>query len=257
MKLKITFIASVIGVMALFAAQGASAETLRIGVEGAYPPFSKKEADGTLSGFDIDIAMALCKQLNRECELVEQEWDGMIPALKAQKFDAIVASLSITEDRKKQVDFSAKYYDTPSRFIAKEGASFDMTAEGAKGVKIGVLRGTTLQCHVEKTFPAADLRLYNTQEDVFADLVAGRLDMQLNNTLQAIDGFLKTDQGKGFAFYGEDVNDPECLGDGTGIAVRKGDPLAGQLSDAILAIRADGTYKAINDKYFDIDIYGK
>jgi polar amino acid transport system substrate-binding protein/arginine/ornithine transport system substrate-binding protein len=194
--------------------------------------------------------------MNRDCELVEQEWDGMIPALIAQKYDAIVASMSITEDRKKQVDFSAKYYETPSRFVAKEGASFDMAGD-LEGVKIGVLRGTTLQCHVEKVYPQADLRLYNTQEDVFADLVAGRLDMQLNNALQAIDGFLNTDQGTGFAFYGNDVDDPECLGEGTGIAVRKGDALAGQLTEAIAAIRADGTYQAINDKYFAVDIFGK
>ena len=256
MTLKKTILASVISAMTLLASQAAMAETLRIGVEGAYPPFSKKEADGSLSGFDIDIANALCKQLNRECQLVEQEWDGMIPALIGNKYDAIVASMSITEDRKKQVDFSAKYYNTPSRFIAKEGATFELTPEGTKGLKIGVLRGTTLQCYVEKHFPDADLRLYNTQEDVFADLAAGRLDMQLNNTLQAIDGFLKTDMGKGFAFLGEDLDDVACLGEGTGIAVRKGDPLAAELSTAIEAIRADGTYKTINDKYFDIDVYG-
>ncbi len=256
MKLKTTLIASVVSAVALFGGQ-AMAETLRIGVEGAYAPFSKKEADGTLSGFDIDIAMALCAELKRECELVEQEWDGMIPALIANKYDAIVASMSITEDRKKKVDFTEKYYDTPSRFVAKEGASFEMTKEGTKGVKIGVLRGTTLQCHVEKVYPDADIKLYNTQEDVFADLVAGRLDMQLNNTLQAVEGFLNQPQGKGFAFLGENVDDRDCLGEGTGIAVRKGDPLAGELSAAIKAIRADGTYKSINDKYFPVDIYGE
>ncbi|WP_317054407.1 transporter substrate-binding domain-containing protein [Roseovarius rhodophyticola] len=256
MSFKKTLLATVACAMT-FIGGAAAADTLRIGVEGAYPPFSMKEADGTLSGFDIDIALALCAQLERECELVEQEWDGMIPALQARKYDAIVASMSITEDRKKQVDFTEKYYDTPSRFIAREGAEFDMTVEGTDGVKIGVLRGTTLQCHVEKAFPNADLRLYNTQEDVFADLVAGRLDMQLNNTLQAMDGFLNTPQGEGFAFLGENVDDPECLGEGTGIAVRKGDPLAGELTAAIEAIRADGTYAAINDKYFDVDIYGK
>lgn len=87
-------------------------DSLRIGVEGAYPPFSFKEADGSLSGFDIEIAEALCAQMQRECELVEQEWDGMIPALKARKFDAIVASMSITEERKRQIDFSEKYYKT-------------------------------------------------------------------------------------------------------------------------------------------------
>ena len=255
MKLKKTLIASVVSAVALFNGQ-AMADTLRIGVEGAYAPFSMKEADGTLSGFDIDIAKALCAELKRECELVEQEWDGMIPALIANKYDAIVASMSITEDRKKKVDFTEKYYATPTRFIAKEGASFELTREGTKGVKIGLLRGTTMQCYVEKHFPDADIKLYNTQEDVFADLVAGRLDMQINNTLQAIDGFLNTPQGKGFAFLGDDLDDVACLGEGTGIAVRKGDPLAGELSAAIKAIRADGTYKAINDKYFAIDIYG-
>lgn len=238
------------------AGTAALAEPLRIGVEGAYVPFSQKEADGTLTGFDIDIALALCDALDRECELVEQEWDGMIPALIARKYDAIVASMSITEDRKKKVSFSEKYYHTPSRFIARDGASFDLTAEGTKGVKIGVLRGTTLQCYVEKHFPDADIKLYNTQEDVFADLTAGRLDLQLNNTLGALDGFLNTPQGEGFSFYGDDLKDPACLGEGVGVAVRKGDPLADELSAAIKEIREDGTYKTINDKYFPVDIYG-
>ncbi|WP_282095326.1 transporter substrate-binding domain-containing protein [Epibacterium ulvae] len=257
MKLTKTFLASAFAVATFMTGGIAAAETLRIGVEGAYPPFSKKEADGSLSGFDIEIAQALCAELNRECELVEQEWDGMIPALLARKYDAIVASMSITEDRKKKVDFTEKYYDTPTRFIAKEGADFDLTKEGTAGLKIGLLRGTTMQCYVEKHFPEADLKLYNTQEDVFADLVAGRLDMQLNNTLQALDGFLNTDQGAGFAFLGENLDDVSCLGEGTGIAVRKGDGLSAELNAAILAIRANGTYKAINDKYFEIDIYGK
>ena len=257
MNFKKTILASVLGAMTLLGGQAVLADTLRIGVEGAYPPFSVKEADGTLSGFDIDIAYALCEQLERECELVEQEWDGMIPALIANKYDAIVASMSITEDRRKKVDFSEKYYFTPTRFIAREGADFELTQEGTAGLKIGLLRGTTMQCYVEKHFPDADLRLYNTQEDVFADLVAGRLDMQVNNTLQAIDGFLSTPEGEGFAFLGEDLDDVACLGEGTGIAVRKGDPLADELSAAILAIRANGTYQAINDQYFSIDIYGQ
>ncbi len=255
MTIKNTLLAAAAGAMTLMAST-AMADALRVGVEGAYAPFSMKEADGSLTGFDIDMALALCAKLERECVLVEQEWDGMIPALMAQKYDAIVASMSITEDRKKKVSFSAKYYDTPSRFIAKEGASFDLTLEGTKGVKIGVLRGTTLQCYVEKHFPDADIKLYNTQEDVFADLTAGRLDLQLNNTLGALDGFLNTPQGEGFAFYGDDLDDVACLGEGVGIAVRKDDPLAGELSAAIQAIRADGTYKTINDKYFPVDIYG-
>ena len=105
-----------------FALPAIAQDTLRIGVEGAYPPFSSKEADGTLVGFDIDIARALCAEMQRECELVEQEWDGMIPALLGRRFDAIVASMSITEERRQQIDFSEKYYQTPARLVAATDA---------------------------------------------------------------------------------------------------------------------------------------
>ncbi|WP_372741002.1 transporter substrate-binding domain-containing protein [Neptunomonas sp.] len=232
-------------------------ETLRIGVEGAYPPFSKKEADGSLSGFDIEIAQALCEQMGRECTLVEQEWDGMIPSLMARKFDAIVASLTITEDRKKKISFSSKYYATPTRMIAKEGADFEPTREGMAGKKVGLLRGTTYQCFAEKTYTDSEILLYNTQEDVYADLASGRLDAQISNSLQAIDGFLGTDAGKGFAFTGGDLIDQQCFGEGIGVAVRKNDALADDFSAAIAEIRVNGVYKSINDKYFAIDIFGE
>jgi len=102
---------------------GGAAETtkIRIGVEGAYPPFSVVAPDGSLKGFDIDIAKALCAQMNVECSLVQQDFDGMIPALQARKFDAIIASMSITDERKKSVAFSDKYYNSPSRLVVKKG----------------------------------------------------------------------------------------------------------------------------------------
>nr|WP_309503635.1 ABC transporter substrate-binding protein [uncultured Roseovarius sp.] len=256
MTLKNIIYAALTGAMALSGSQAFAADTLRIGVEGAYPPFSMKEPDGSLSGFDIDIALALCAQMQRECELVEQEWDGMIPALAARKYDAIVASMSITEDRKKMVSFSEKYYHTPTRFIAKKGSDIEFTAEGTKGVRIGLLRGTTYQCYVEKHLPNAIVSLYANQEDVYADLASGRLDAQISNSIQAVDGFLSTDAGQDFDFIGGDLDDKACLGEGVGIAVRKNDPLAAELSAAIKAIRADGSYKAVNDKYFAFDIYG-
>ncbi len=257
MTLKNIICAALTSAMALSGSQVIAADTLRIGVEGAYPPFSMKEADGTLSGFDIDIALALCAQMERECELVEQEWDGMIPALIARKYDAIVASMSITEDRKKKVSFSEKYYNTPTRFIAKKGSDIAFTAEGTKGVRIGLLRGTTYQCYVEKHLPDAIVSLYANQEDVYADLASGRLDAQISNSIQAVDGFLSSESGEGFDFAGGDLDDVACLGEGVGIAVRKDDPLADELSAAIKAIREDGSYAAVNEKYFEFDIYGK
>ena len=235
---------------------GAQAEKLRVGVEGAYPPFSWKEPDGTLKGFDIDFAHEVCKRLQRECVLVEQEWDGMIPALLSRKFDTIIASMSITEERKKKVDFTEKYYDTPAGLVAKKNAGFSQS--NMKGKRIGVQRATTHQCAAEKMFPDAELVLYASQEEVFQDLASGRLDAQLSDSLQSLEGFLKQDMGKGFAFLGDMVVDEACYGVGAGFAVRKKDTiLRNSLSAVIRDIRADGTYKKINDKYFEIDVYGK
>ena len=234
------------------------AEKLRVGVEGAYPPFSWKEPDGTLKGFDIDFAMEVCKRLQRECVLVEQEWDGMIPALLSRKFDTIIASMSITEERKKKVDFTQKYYNTPPAIVAKNGAGFARTNAGLKGKRLGVQRATTHQCTAEKMFPDAELILYATQEEIFQDLAVGRLDAQISDSLQALEGFLKQDMGKGFGFLGDMISDEECQGVGAGFAVRKKDTLLrDSLSAVIKGIRDDGTYKKINDKYFEIDIYGE
>ncbi|WP_415234235.1 ABC transporter substrate-binding protein [Pseudorhodobacter sp.] len=241
----------------MLATPGFAADPLRIGVEGAYPPFSFKEADGTLAGFDIDIAKAVCAQMQRDCEMVEQEWDGMIPALKAKKFDAIVASMSITEERKRQIDFSAKYYQTPARLVAKKDAGFEGTAEGLTGKRIGVQRGATHQCYAEKMFPGAEIVMYGTQEEVFRDLALGRIDAQLSDSLIAQESFLSTGEGADYGFLGGDHLDLECYGEGVGIAVRKGDDaLREALSAAITAIRDDGTYAKINDAYFPFDIYG-
>lgn len=232
-------------------------DPLRVGVEGAYPPFSAKEADGTLVGFDIEMAKALCAELQRECVLVEQDWDGMIPALKARKFDAIVASMSITEERKTQIDFSQKYYQTPARIVAAKDSGIEATAESLAGKRLGIQRGTTHQCFAEKVFPDALIVLYPTQEEVFRDLTLGRLDAQLSNGLNASQSFLSTDEGAKFGFVGGDQTDIDCYGEGVGVAVRQGEEdLRDAFSAAILALRENGTYAQINDAYFPIDIYG-
>ena len=241
----------------MITAANVQADALRVGVEGAYPPFSWKESDGTLMGFDIDFAHEVCERLNRECVLVEQEWDGMIPALLAKKFDTIIASMSITEERKKKVDFTIKYYNTPAKLVAKKNPGFEGTAAGLKGKRLGVQRATTHQCSAEKLYPGAELVLYATQEEVFQDLASGRLDAQLSDSLQAQEGFLGLDTGSGFAFLGGAIDDVECQGVGAGFAVRKEDSaLRDALSQAIKDIRADGSYKVMNDKYFPVDIYG-
>jgi arginine/ornithine transport system substrate-binding protein len=239
-------------------AQAPDWKKIRLGVEGAYPPFSQVGADGKLSGFDIDIANAICAELKAECTMVQQDFDGLIPSLNAKKFDAIVASMSITDERKKAVDFSDKYYKTPARFVVKTGTKLELTADGLKGKTIGVQRTTIHDRFATDTFKTAKMKRYTKQDDAFLDLAAGRIDTTLVDVVAADTGFLKTPQGKNFSFIGPNYDEPKYFGVGAGIAVRKGEKaLVEKINGAIKAIRANGTYKKIQDKYFNFDVYGE
>ena len=238
-------------------ATSAAAADLKIGVEGAYPPFSETTASGEIVGFDIDIANALCAAMGKTCEMQKTEWDGIIPALLERKCDAIIASMSITEDRKKVIDFTNRYYQTPAKFIAKADAGLTDTPEGLAGKTVGVQRGTTHQQFMEGEFPGVELKLYGTQDEAYLDLQAGRVDAVMADSVAMDDGFLKTDAGQGYAFFGQDYSIPKYHGDGAGIGVRKeDDELEAAINAAIDAIRASGEYDAIAKKYFDFDVYG-
>ena len=253
-------ISAVIGLAFIgLAATGAQAGMkVKIGTEGAYPPFNSLDSNGKLVGFDIDIANALCAAADFDCEFVVQDWDGIIPGLLAKKYDAIVASMSITEERKQKVDFSDKYYSTPAKFFAKKGSGLDISKSGLKGKAIGVQRATIHENFLRDNFgDTADIKAYATQDEVYLDLVSGRLDGGIADSVAVDDGFLKTDAGKDFAFFGPDFTDPKWFGPGAGIAVRKGEPeLLNALNAALKKILANGTYKKINDKYFDFNVYG-
>jgi arginine/ornithine transport system substrate-binding protein len=231
---------------------------IRMATEGAYAPFNYVTPDGQLAGFDVDIANALCAEMKAECTLVKQDWDGMIPALLARKYDAIIASMSITEERKERVDFTDKYYHTPARLAAKKGAGLEATAEGLAGKKIGVQRETIHDKFATDNWgDTAEIVRYGTQDEANLDAVAGRVDALLADMVVLDAGFLKTDLGKDFEFTGPEFNDPKWFGPGAGIAVRKQDKdLTEKLNQAIAAIRANGTYDKIAKKYFDFNIYG-
>jgi lysine-arginine-ornithine-binding protein len=239
-------------------AAGDEMRTVRIGTEGAYPPFNSIDPGGKLIGFDIEIADALCVAAKFKCEFVIQDWDGMIPALQANKFDAIIASMSVTAKRKEVVDFTGKYYSSPAKFIGAEGTEFDFTqGSGLVGKTIGVQGSTIHEDFARAKWPQAEVVTYATQDEANADLASGRLDLVMANGVALLDGFLKTPEGQGFVFVGDDYRDPDFHGEGAGIAIRKGEQeLVDAFNAAIKQIRADGTYKAINDKYFDFDIYG-
>lgn len=229
---------------------------VRVGVEGNYPPFSRLGADGKLSGFDIDIAMAVCERIKAECTLVQQEWDGMIPALAARKFDMIVASMTISEERRKAVDFSDPYYDVPSRFVAKAGAFKDHTAADFKGRRIIVLRNSPRARYLAERYKDSEVLLVNKETDIYLELAAGRGDVGFGSSVVSSEAFLKKPEGKGYAQVGSTVRLEGGAG-GVGIAFRKGeDALREKVNGALRAIKADGTYKRLAERYFDFDISG-
>lgn len=229
-------------------------DKIKIGTEGAYPPFNSLTADGKLEGFDIDIANALCAQMKADCEFVVQDWDGIIPALQAGKFDAIVASMSITDERKKQVAFTNKYYTTPLAVVALKDSDLTSTEPAAMaGKTVGAQASTTQSIYAQDHYtPAgADVKQYPTQEEAVQDMLNGRLDAIISDKFVLTD-WMKTASNDCCKLIG-DVAGTETE---TGIAVRLGDDaLREKINAAIDAIVADGTYKTIQAKYFDFDIY--
>ena len=235
------------------------AKPVRIGIEAAYPPFAMKTPEGAITGFDYDIGNALCAEMQAKCVWIEQEFDGLIPALKVRKFDAVLSSLNITPERLKSVDFTNKYYATPARLAMKAGTVLNDPLVDLKGKKIGVQRASIYDRYATAVFaPAgAEVVRYSSQNEIFLDLTAGRVDATLADVVNIDDGFLKTDAGKGFALVGPDYTEAKYFGDGVGIAVRKGDKaMAERFNKAIAAIRANGKYQEINAKYFPFDVYG-
>ncbi|WP_347905623.1 ABC transporter substrate-binding protein [Pseudomonas purpurea] len=238
----------------------ADEDSLRIGIEAAYPPFSFKTPEGNISGFDYDIGNALCDEMKVKCQWVIQEFDGMIPSLKVRKIDAVLSSMSITEDRMKSVDFSKKYYHTPGKFAMKTGQVINDPAVDLKGKKLGVQRSSTYDRYATEQLAPAGVEIvrYSAQSEAFLDLVSGRLDATLADIVNTNESFIKTPAGNGFALVGPDINDPKYFGRGAGIAVRKGDGAnAARLNAAIDAIRANGKYQQVMAKYFAFDIYGE
>jgi polar amino acid transport system substrate-binding protein len=232
---------------------------LKFGVDPSYPPFEVKEPDGSLSGFDIDLGNAICAELKVHCVWVEQPFDGMIPALKAKKFDAILSAFTSTEVRRKQVDFSNRLYSGPSALIAKENSGLLPSAESLKGKTIGVMQGSSQEAFAKAEWAPHGVNIlsYQSQDQVYIDLIGGRLDAGFQPAVQGDIGFLQKPQGKGFAFAGDLVTDKRLTGDGVAIGIRKGDePLQEKLNTAIASIRASGSYNKIAGKYFNFDIYG-
>src|SRR5690606_12649923 len=205
------------------------------------------------------IAMAICADQKLDCVLTPIPWDGLVPALRSKKIDTIMNSMSITEERQKEIDFSDKYDNTPTAIIGPKNETFDATPEGIKGKILGVQVSTVHAAYAKKHFGdvASEIKEYQTQDEANQDLVAGRIDATQADSI-ALDAFLKSDQGKECCdLKGYVAPDLEVLGPGVGAGVRKGDTeMKDKINAAIKAIRSNGKYEEITKKYFDFDIYG-
>lgn len=244
-----------------FLAGPASAKTwteLRLGVSGNYPPFTSIDENHRFKGFEIDIALALCKRMNVTCEFVKLEWRDMIPGVVAGSIDAIFASMSITEERKKQIAFSNRYYQTPASIVARKALNLrDASPAGMKGRVVGVQMGTLHEDYLQDVYlPAGTVpKVYATQSEAQFDLARGLIDAIMVDKLGAY-AWLATNQGKCCAYAGKDLDDVRYVGEGVGVGLRKEDgELRDMINNAIDEIIADGTYKKINDKYFPFSVY--
>ena len=241
----------------------ATAPDLRVAIDPTFEPFTYKTPEGKPTGFDVDIALAVCAQIKRNCVLVEQIWDSMIPGLMAKKYDVIISSMGITEERMAQVDFSDRYSNVRSRLMLAKNIAYDGPAS-IKGKRIGVGKSTVQEKYALGVLAPAGVKVvsYESTPQVYLDLKSGRLDGTVADIVEATTGFLSKPEGQNYQMAGEELDDPKYFGiGGSGIAMRKGETaLKAELNAAIKAIRANGTYKTINDKYFGkygIDVWGK
>jgi len=220
----------------------------RVATEASFPPFSKTEADGSYTGFELDLGNEVCKRANLECEWVKQDFDGMMAALQAKKYDMIFSSMSIKPEREEVADFSIPYYAGKFVFYGKKGA-FKNFATDIKGKKVGVYAGATQDQYVRK-YHAGELEPvgYKNADQIHADLVSGRIDLAFGEQMPATD-FLSSPQGQAFEVAGPVIEDLEVLGKGVGAVFRKGDPLKAKIDDAIRAVYADGTFDKLQEKW--------
>ena len=250
--------------VALFAAVAfvgaAQAQAVKVGIAAEpYPPFASPDASGNWVGWEVEIISAVCTEAKLECEITPVAWDGIIPALTAKKIDAIMASMSITEERMKTIDFSNKYYNTPSSVAGAKGTDFAATPEGLTGKILGVQVSTVSADYAKKYFGpvASEVKEYQTQDEANQDLAAGRIDAMQADAI-AVGDFLKTDAGQACCdLKGNVADDPAILGKGIGVGLRQGETeLKDKFNAAIEAIRKSGKYDEITKKYFTIDVYG-
>ena len=239
--------------VAATSAQARDYEQIRIGVDVPYEPMEFRTPEGELTGFDIDLGNALCAEIGIECEWVVQGWDGIIPGLLARKYDAIMSSMTINEQRREQVLFSEPYFTPPSAWFAPASSELaDTTETTLADMTIGVQRGTLQDNYVTDMYgDVANINRYSTADDMVLDMEAQRLDIVFLDYPVGQSTLLKSDN-RDYKVVGEMITEPkEYFGDGFGIAFRQRDEaLAEQFNEALSTLQENGTYEEIHTRYF-------
>lgn len=226
----------------------AMAEEVKFATEATYPPFEYMDKHNEFQGFDIELARAVCQAAQLQCSFSNQAFDSLIPSLKFRRFDVAIAALDVTEERAKQVDFSDIYYENSAVFVSAEG-KFGKVDELA-GKQVGVQNGTSHQTYVQDKLKAQGVSTipYASYQNALLDLTSGRVDAVFADTAVAAE-WLKDHPG--YQMLGKPVTDAHYFGAGFAMAVRKGNQaLLGKLNQGLAAIKADGTYQKIYDRFF-------
>jgi arginine transport system substrate-binding protein len=241
--MKKILLASLIGLASFNAA---AQEEIKFAMEATYAPFEYMDENNQIQGFDVDLANALCEEMKATCTFHNQAFDSLIPALKFKRYDAAISAMDITEARLQQVNFSDAYYDNSAAFISIEGKIADQAA--LEGKRIGVQNGSTHQSYLLEQLPGVTAVPYSSYQDAFIDMKNGRIDSVFGDTAVVAEWFKKEDN---LTYVGEQVTNQEYFGNGFGIAVNKSNSeLVAQLNTALAAVKANGEYDKIFNKYF-------
>jgi len=258
---------SIAGLVALALTVGlitpAKAETLRVGMECTYAPFNYRNESGELDGYDVDVAKGVAGIIGADLEYVCQKWDGMIPALLANKFDLVIASMSITNKRLEKMDFSSPYRFSIGRLVARQGLGVELFDDAGnpipasfEGLKVGLERASTYASWFEAKLPGANVVFYDSNESLYLDLQNGRTDMIMTNPMKAYLKFLSKEEGSGFEIVGPEIDEEEYFGVGVGVGLRKGnDELRDRISTALKQLINDGSLESYARKYFPFKLH--
>jgi polar amino acid transport system substrate-binding protein len=230
---------------------------LRVLTEADYPPFNYYDEEGQLTGFNVDLARAICRELSVTCEINTAEWNTLIPSLKNNEADAVVASVAITAKSLSEVDFTGRYYATPARFAARAGAgSGPISVAALKGKKIAVVQGTSHEAFLRDFFEGAKILSFATPAEARGALKNSEADYIFGDSISLMFWLQGTDSARCCEFKGEGYSEPRYFGDGVGIAVKKGNARLREVLDYALArVKASGRYEELMLRYFPLPLY--